>query len=144
MNQSLLADLIAVFHLAYVICVVSGLFVILLGGVLRWSFTRNFWFRVIHLAMILFVVFEALSGITCPLTNWEYRLRLAAGQQDATNMSFVARLIHGIIFYDFPPIVFIFGYCVFGAAVLAAWFFVPPVLPWKQEGKTQEGKTRDR
>jgi hypothetical protein len=137
MNRSFIAGLIVTIHLGYVIFVVFGLFVILLGGALRWSFVRNFWFRVIHLAMILIVVFEAIFGISCPLTIWEYDLRIAAGQQDATDMSFVTRLIHQLIFFEFPPIVFTVGYCLFGTAVLMSWRMVPPLLPW--EKKKEEG-----
>ena len=132
MNKPILADLIVATHLIYVAIVVFGLFVILLGGVLRWRFVRNFWFRVIHLAMILLVVFEALFGITCPLTDWEYELRVAAGQQNITNMPFVSRLIHKLIFYEFPPIVFTVGYCIFGIAVIMSWWRIPPRLPWKK------------
>ena len=47
---------------------------------------RDFEFRVIHLAMILAVVFEALSGITCLLTVWKYEFRLAAGQPEDNKM----------------------------------------------------------
>ena len=129
--MALLADMIAAIHLVYVTVVVSGLFVILLGGALRWRFIRNFWFRAIHLAMILLVVAEALSGITCPLTDWEYECRVAAGQQGVSDLPFVTRLIHKLIFFDFPPIVFTAGYCLFGAAVLMSWLLIPPVLPWK-------------
>ena len=135
MNYSLLADLIVAFHLVYVVCVISGLFAVLLGGALRLRFVRNFWFRAIHLAMILVVVVEALSGISCPLTELEYDLRIAAGQHDAANVSFVARLIHRIIFYDFPPVVFTAAYCLFGALVLVSWFLVPPVFPWRKKKK---------
>jgi len=135
MNRSLIADLIVAIHLVYVTAVVSGLFVILLGGALRWRFVRNFWFRTIHLAMILLVVFEALSGIICPLTAWEYELRVAAGQREVSDMPFIARLIHQLIFYDFPPIVFTIGYCLFALAVLISWRLIPPVLPWKRKGK---------
>ena len=137
MNPSLIADLIVAIHLAYVTCVVSGLLVIFLGGALRWRFVRNFWFRAIHLAMILIVIIEALLGITCPLTDWEYELRVAAGQQDAANVSFVARLIHHLIFFEFPTIVFTIGYCCFGMAVLVSWRLIPPILPWgKKHGVT--------
>jgi len=132
MNRSFIADLIVAIHFGYVTVVVSGLAVILLGGALRWRFVRNFWFRAIHLAMILIVIIEALLGITCPLTDWEYDLRIAAGQQDVTNASFIARLIHKLIFYEFPPIVFTVGYCLFGIAVLVSWRLFPPVLPWKR------------
>ena len=135
MNRSLLADLIAAVHFIYVIFTVSGLFLVLIGGALRWSFVRNFLYRTIHLAMILIVVLEALSGILCPLTVWEYELRIAAGQQDVSDASFVARLIHRLIFYDFPPFVFTVGYCLFGAAVLASWLIFPPFLPWKKRKK---------
>ena len=138
MNRSLYADLIVSIHFGYVIFVVGGLLVIILGGVLRWRFIRNFWFRVIHLAMILLVVFETLWGISCPLTDWEYELRIAAGQQNAASESFIARLIQQIIFYDFPLIVFTISYCLFGIAVLASWWLIPPLLPWKQKGSKAE------
>jgi len=135
MDRSSVADLIAAIHLVYVITVVGGLAVILLGNILRWRFIRNFWLRAIHLAMILVVVAEALLGITCPLTDWEYELRIAAGQHGASGATFVGRLIHHLIFYNFPPIVFIIGYCLFGLAVLASWILIPPALPWKKNGK---------
>jgi hypothetical protein len=135
MNRSITADLILTIHFGYVIIVVAGLFVIILGGFLRWRFVRNFWLRTIHLIMILIVVFEAIFEISCPLTVWEYDLRIAAGQQNASNVSFVARLIHQLILYDFPPIVFTIGYCLFGLAVLASWWLIPPRLPWKKEEK---------
>jgi len=138
-SPSLLADLIVVVHLGYVSFVVLGLFVILLGGFLHWRFVRNFWFRVIHLAMILLVAFEALSGITCPLTEWEYRLRVLAGQQNASPMSFVARLIHTLIFYNFPAYVFTVAYCLFALAVLLSWWMFPPHLPWKRKGSQTNG-----
>jgi len=135
---SLIADLIVSIHFVYVMVVVGGLFVIVPGGVLRWSFVRNFWFRAIHLAMILIVVFETFFGISCPLTDWEYELRVAAGQQNAAAESFVARLIQQLIFYDFPPIVFTIAYCLFGIAVLASWWLIPPLLPWKQKNSKAE------
>jgi hypothetical protein len=136
-SRSLIADLIVTIHLGYVIFVVLGLLVILLGGVFRWRFIRNFWFRVVHLAMIVTVVFEAIFGISCPLTVWEYKLRVAAGQKDAVDESFIARLIHQMIFFDFPPIVFTIGYCLFGIAVIASWWLIPPVLPGKQKNRAE-------
>jgi hypothetical protein len=132
MNRPLIADLIVSIHFGYVLFVVGGLFAIILGGALRWRFIRNFWFRAVHLAMILIVVFETIFGIPCPLTDWEYELRIAAGQQNAASESFVARLIQQLIFYDFPLIVFSIVYCLFGIAVLTSWWLIPPLLPWKQ------------
>ena len=132
MSRPLIADLIVGIHFVYVTVVVSGLLVIILGGIFHWSFIRNFWFRAIHLVMILIVVAEALFGITCPLTDLEYELRIAAGQQNATDMPFISRLVHQLIFYDFPPVVFTIAYCLFGFFVLLSWRLFPPKLPWKQ------------
>jgi hypothetical protein len=132
MNRLIIADLIVSIHFGYVLFVVGGLFVIVLGGALKWRFIRNFWLRALHLAMILAVVFEAIFGISCPLTDWEYELRAAAGQANAASASFVARLIQHIIFYDFPPIVFTISYCLFGMAVLVSWWLIPPLFPWKK------------
>jgi hypothetical protein len=134
--MSSIADLIVSIHFVYVLFVVVGLFVIILGGVLRWRFIKNFWFRAVHLVMILLVVFEALFGISCPLTDWEYNLRIAAGQQNANGESFMARLIHLLIFYEFPQIVFTISYCVFGIAVLMSWWLIPPRFPWKKGKET--------
>lgn len=128
---SLLADAVVILHAAYVSFVLLGLVAILVGIPLRWKWTRNFWFRAIHLVMITVVVFEALLGITCPLTTWEYELRVAAGE-DAESESFMGRLMHDLIFYDAPQWVFTVGYCVFGACVLATFIFAPPRRPWKQ------------
>jgi hypothetical protein len=139
MNRSLIADLIVSIHFVYVIIVVGGLFIIVLGGALRWRFIRNFWFRATHLAMILIVVFETIFGISCPLTDWEYELRIAAGQYNAASESFVARLIQQLIFYDFPLIVFTIVYYLFGLAVLMSWWLIPPLLPWKHKGRRTNG-----
>jgi len=136
MNRSLIADLLAAIHFGWVIFIVFGLFVIILGGVLQWRFIRNFWFRAIHLAMILIVIFEEIFGIPCPLTIWEYEFRAASGQRDVTDMPFIPRLIHLLIFFDFPPIVFTVAYFLFGLAVLISWPLFPPVLPWKKDKPT--------
>jgi len=133
MNRSLIADLIVSFHFCFVIFVVGGLFVIIIGGVLRLRFVKNFWFRVTHLALILIVVLETIFGVSCPLTIWEYGLRVSAGQLNVSGESFIARLIHLLIFYEFPQIVFTVAYCVFGAAVLATWWLIPPSFPWKKK-----------
>ncbi len=71
----LLADFIVVFHAMYFSFVVFGLVLILLGIAFRWGWVRNFWFRALHLTTIGIVVLEALVGMTCPLTDWEQRLR---------------------------------------------------------------------
>jgi len=121
----LLAEFILITHALFVAFVVLGLVAILLGSYWRWSWVRNWWFRLIHLAAIGFVIAESWLGLVCPLTEWESRSRLAAGG-NAYASSFIEHWLHQILFYDFAPWVFTVAYTVFGALVLIAWLLVPP------------------
>ena len=119
--QALLADVILIVHFAFVAFVVGGLAVIWIGAACGWQWVRNFWFRVAHLAAIVFVAGEALLGVWCPLTIWEDALRGVHGEK-----SFVARWIHRVLFYDFPGWMFTVAYVLFALAVAATWLFVRP------------------
>lgn len=121
----ILADAIVVFHVAYVLFIVLGLLVILIGVARGWAWVRNPWFRLIHVAMIGIVVAESLWGIACPLTVWERDLR-ALGGQAAHEQDFIAYWTHRLIFYDLPPWVFTLAYCLFGAAVGLTLVLAPP------------------
>lgn len=59
---SLIADTILVIHFAFVLFVVFGLVLILIGLLARWSWIRNRKFRIAHLAAVGFVVLQAGSG----------------------------------------------------------------------------------
>src|SRR5947208_13548246 len=102
MWYGLLADVIVAVHVAYVSYVVFGQLAIFAGVVLRWQWIRNCWFRLTHLVAISIVAFEAIMNITCPLTLWEEQLRRAAGQA-TSGETFVGRLLHYLILYDWPP-----------------------------------------
>ncbi|MHB1559786.1 MAG: DUF2784 domain-containing protein [Isosphaeraceae bacterium] len=121
----ILADLIVVVHAAYFSFVVLGLLVILLGIAFRWGWVRNAWFRSLHLAAIGFVVFEAVIGMTCPLTHWEKRFRELAGEA-AYPGDFIGHWAHELIFFDGEPWVITAAQGVFGLAVLAAFILAPP------------------
>lgn len=122
---ALLADIIVLFHFCYVAFTVGGELIVLLGGLLRWAWVRNLPFRIVHLAAVVLVAAEALAGEACPLTTWEYRLRVAAGQKVEQQISFVARLVRSIIFYDFPAWVFLAAYVGFALLVAATFLIVP-------------------
>jgi hypothetical protein len=49
-----------------------------------------------------------------------------AGQGSEEEISFVARIIRALIFYDFPTWVFTALYIGFGAAVVLTFLFIPP------------------
>lgn len=122
MNRALLADAILVAHFGFVVFVVLGFALVLVGAVCGWHWVRNRSFRLLHLAAILVVAVEAVVGIACPLTVWEHALRGPTAAPEA----FVSRWVARLLYYDFPPWVFTSVYVLFATAVAAAWHFVPP------------------
>jgi hypothetical protein len=122
----LFADIVVFFHFLYVVFAVGGEFAIVIGAAARRPWVRNLPFRIAHLAAVLLVTIEAIVGAVCPLTEWEYRLRTAAGQRVESDITFIGRLFRSIIFYDFPPAFFTFLYVGFGALVLGTYILVPP------------------
>jgi hypothetical protein len=119
--RALLADLILVTHFLFVLFVVGGLPAIWLGAARGWRWVRNLWFRAGHLAAIVLVTAESLAGIWCPLTVWEDALR-----GDRNDMSFVARIVHRLLYYSFPEWVFTALYSAFAVAVAATFWLIPP------------------
>jgi hypothetical protein len=116
-----LADVVLLVHALFVAFVVGGLAVIWIGALRGWQIVRNFHFRVLHMAAILFVCAEALIGVACPLTVWEDQLRGRAWES-----GFIARWLHHILYYDFPEWVFLTLYILFTLAVAASLFLIPP------------------
>ena len=116
-----LADLVLIAHFAFVLFVVGGLALIWIGAAAGWQWVRNLWFRVAHLAAIVFVAGEAIAGVWCPLTLWEAQLRGAQAEK-----SFVAQWIHRVLFYEFPEWVFTAAYVLFALVVALSWRLVRP------------------
>lgn len=128
----LLADAVVVVHATYAMFVVVGLAIILVGVALGWRWVRNFWFRIIHFAMIGLVALEAILGVKCPLTSLEDSLRAQAGQS-VDEASFVARLARDLLFYEAPEWVFGVLHCLFATAVLLTLVLAPPRWPWQKD-----------
>lgn len=121
----LAADSVLVVHAMFVAFVVLGLTCILAGKLLSWSWVRNPWFRLAHLAAITIVVLQSWFGALCPLTLWEMELREKAGDASYPG-SFVAHWLETLLYYQAPEWVFTVCYTVFGALVTASWFWVRP------------------
>jgi hypothetical protein len=124
---ALLADVIIIVHFCYVAFTVGGEIGILLGGLLKWGWVRNLPFRIVHLAAAALVAGESLAGASCPLTLWEYRLRMLAGQNVEGQISFIARIVRSVMFFDLPAWVFLACYVCFAIAVSATFILVAPV-----------------
>lgn len=124
-NYRLMANSVLMLHAAIVVFVVGGLLAVLLGGPLRWAWTRHLWFRAAHLGAIAFVVVESWAGIVCPLTTLEQWLRMRAGQA-AYEGDFIAYWLTKFMFFTAPPWAFIAAYSTFGLLVAASWIWLPP------------------
>jgi hypothetical protein len=121
----LIADAVLLLHVLFVAFVVIGLFLIFAGKALVWSWIRNPWFRRVHLLAIGIVVVQSWVGVICPLTTLEVALRSRAGDT-AYSGSFISHWLGMILYYQLPAWVFMVCYTVFGAAVLASWYWVRP------------------
>ena len=121
----LLADIIAIIHLGYVIFVILGFILIVVGIILKWRWIRNLWFRMIHLGAIVAVALEALVGINCPLTVLEFSLRYGFAPSDR-RVSFVGELIDSVLYYDAPAWVFTIIYVGFALLVAITFVMAPP------------------
>lgn len=126
----LLANIVLIAHLLFVLFVVGGLIAIGAGAWLHWHWVRNFRFRILHLAAIVFVAAESIIGVICPLTILEDLLR--GGK--VTEAGFIQRWVSRILYYDFPEWVFTIVYAAFALVVAAAFRIVRPELPRRLHG----------
>jgi len=125
---------VAFVHLLYVGFVVVGELLIVVGGLCRWRWIRNPWFRLLHVAAIGYVAVEEILQVPCPMWEWENRLREMAGQpvQEGT---FVGRLVETFIVHPWPAWAFAALHIGFGVLVLATLVVVPPRFR-RTSGKT--------
>lgn len=121
----LAADVVLFGHALFVAFVVFGLVSVLVGKARSWSWVRNPWFRLAHLAAIGVVVVQSWFGAVCPLTTLEMALRARAGDAVYPG-AFVAHWLETILYYRAPSWVFAACYTVFGALVVASWLWVRP------------------
>jgi hypothetical protein len=119
-----LADLLVVVHAAYASFIVFGLVAVLVGAVLRWEWVRNRWFRCIHLLMIAVVALEGIIKMECPLTVWERVLRGWAGQE-VSEATFMGRVVHNLLFYNFPEWAFTLLYIGVTLVLISTFYFAP-------------------
>lgn len=129
----LLADVVVIVHFAYVSFVLFGLLAILAGWVLRWSWVRNFWFRLAHLVAIAIVAGQSIAGMVCPLTTLENYLRRGAGQSTYPG-AFIGYWAHRLMFFRAPSWVFTVAYVSFAIAVIATFLLIPPRWPRRRAG----------
>lgn len=118
--RALLADTVLVVHALFVAFVVLGFALVWIGHFRGWRWIGNARFRALHLAAITLVAIEGVIGMTCPLTAWEAALR-----GESADRSFVARMLHAVVFHDFPEWVFTAAYVAFAIVTALTIRLVP-------------------
>jgi len=122
----LLADVILVTHFCIALFITYSLPLIWVGRILGWRFVHNPWFRFTHLGLMAVVLMESLVGVLCPLTDWEFDLRQAAGASTTDEgQSFVAHWVTKLLFHDFDETTYTIAYALFFMAVVMTIFLVP-------------------
>ena len=125
MYNLLLADIIAIIHLGYVIYVILGFILIVVGIICRWKWIRNLPFRITHLLAIVGVACEALLGINCPLTVLESKLRYALNLSEE-RVSFIGAIVDSLLYYNAPGWLFTIIYAAFAIVVVITFIIAPP------------------
>jgi hypothetical protein len=123
--QSILADLLLVIHVLWVVWMVSGVVIVLLGFVRPklWGLTI---FRITHLVgMALTASTPIWSDGICPLTIWEYQLREGADSP----RSLLSRIFHELIYWD-VPLIYLSLLSAAAALITVVLFILRP--PWKR------------
>jgi hypothetical protein len=121
------AGLITVTHFVFIYGVLLALAFILVGGPLRWRWTRNFWFRLVHLIAIEIVASQGVVKVECPLTTIDREMR--GSVYDASASSPLVRFCHRLVYFRTETWIFRIAYVVLGALVLLAWVLLPPRQP---------------
>lgn len=121
----LLADMVLVAHALFVLFVVAGQLLILIGLWRHWTWVRWRSLRQFHLLAIAVVVVQSWAGVLCPLTIIENELRIRAGTIPYAG-SFIRHWLHRTLFYDVEPWVFTVVYTIFGSIVMLTWILARP------------------
>ena len=118
----LIADIVLFFHFCIVVFITFGFVLIPIGYNFNWIWIKNKKLRLLHFGMMIFVTFETILGLSCPLTVLENYLR---GFNE--NQLFLSRWITEVIYCDFPSEFFLILYCLCLGWTFLIWKKYPPI-----------------
>ena len=118
----LIADIVLFFHFCIVVFITFGFVLIPIGYNFNWIWIKNKKLRLLHFGMMIFVTFETILGLSCPLTVLENNLR---GINE--NQLFLSRWITEVIYWDFPSRFFLILYCLCLGWTVLIWKKYPPI-----------------
>lgn len=126
LSLQLLADAVMVLHVVFIVFVVGGLVVVVVGNLRAWRWVNGLWFRLAHLAAIGFVVAESWLDMPCPFTTLEAWLRPREAETAPYAQGFIAHWMERLFAYEVPPWVFSTTDAGIGLLTLLAWWYFPP------------------
>ena len=118
----LIADIVLFFHFCIAVFITFGFVLIPIGYNFNWIWIKNKKLRLLHFGMMIFVTFETIIGLSCPLTVLENNLR---GINE--NQLFLSRWITKVIYWDFPSEFFLIIYCLCLGWTFLIWKKYPPI-----------------
>ncbi len=118
----LIADIVLFFHFCIVVFITFGFVLIPIGYDFNWIWIKNKKLRLLHFGMMIFVTFETILGLSCPLTVLENNLRGIT-----ENQLFLSRWITEVIYWDFPSEFFLIIYCLCLGWTFLIWKKYPPI-----------------
>lgn len=125
MIHRILADLIVVMHFVWILFMLIG-FVLTLLGFWWKNFFDKWVFRTLHLFGIVYVGLLAITGRHCPLTIWENALR-ARYEPDLTYPgSFIAYYIKTLVYPDINPFIILIPTIFIALFTISVFMLRPP------------------
>lgn len=124
-GHAMMADLLLAVHMLLAAFNVLGLPAVWIGALAGRRWARNRWFRLAHLASMGAVAGLALLGRWCPLTVWENRLRVMAGQGERYQGSFLRHFAEQWFYTEAPVESFVAAYVAFFVLVALTLVLVP-------------------
>ncbi|MEM2983019.1 MAG: DUF2784 domain-containing protein [Candidatus Bathyarchaeia archaeon] len=121
-----MAEITVFIQLLFIIFLIGGFTVIVLGHFLKWPITRHLTFRTFHLIGFLIVVGFELAGLLCPLTYLEIWLRNKQDPESAYFGSFIAHYIEKIIYWEVPMELILLPTCAIAILTLLIFLISPP------------------
>lgn len=130
---AVLADIVLTLHVGIAVFVIGMTLLVPVGGVRGWRWVRASRLRWLHVGLVVVIAVQAWLGRLCPLTIWEQRLRMRAGQP-AYEGSFVSYWLSKVLFFEAPWWSFVAAYSLLVLVVAAAWIRWPPERRRAQAG----------
>lgn len=125
MHLKLLADFIVVIHFVWILFILVGFFLTVLGFFYK-AYFEKWIFRTLHLIGIFYVAILAVAGKYCPLTVWENSLRAQYDPSLTYPGSFMIHYIERFIYPEVHPLSIIVPTAFIAIFTIAIYIIKPP------------------